>query len=426
MILIICYILLFFPATIISHNVPPYSRSGLYNELRDIRGLISELQENARSSTESKQEPSDQDGRSDASVILPQIIACVIKAGLFDDLPYRGTFSDPSSASITVENAEVLLSSTDTDTKGKFIAEFSDYAVQLSSYLSQLEQRLFSEGLHVFGGASSASQLNGYLDAICDSTKISEHVLHRVSESSMTGKSTAEILIASVGNNKSHMDENSFAWDLLVGRSKHQNQGILQTIGDFFRYQNLRQLRSLGDKDAEVELSNLVLDKLSSDNAEATSEEKVEILKAVSISQSLAHNHVDEMQGLLSGLSGNYVAAAPGGDLIRDGIQVLPTGRNIYALDPYRIPSVTAFLRGRLAAQLIIKTHQSSNNGAYPETVAVTLWGLDTIKTRGESIGIVLGLVGAEPVREATGRIVSFTLIPLEKLGRPRIDVLAR
>jgi len=65
------------------------------------------------------------------------------------------------------------------------------------------------------------------------------------------------------------------------------------------------------------------------------------------------------------------------------------------------------------------------NNGEYPETVAVTLWGLDAIKTRGESVAIALALIGAEPIKEGTGRIVRFDLQPLPALGRPRIDVLA-
>jgi magnesium chelatase subunit H len=112
-------------------------------------------------------------------------------------------------------------------------------------------------------------------------------------------------------------------------------------------------------------------------------------------------------------------------DLLRDGPSVLPTGRNIHALDPYRMPSAGAWARGQRAAAEIIKQHQASNEGKFPETVAVTLWGLDAIKTRGESVAIVLALVGAKPVKEGTGRIVRYDLIPLEELGRPRIDVLA-
>jgi magnesium chelatase subunit H len=112
-------------------------------------------------------------------------------------------------------------------------------------------------------------------------------------------------------------------------------------------------------------------------------------------------------------------------DLLRDGPSVLPTGRNIHALDPYRMPSAGAWARGQSVAAEIIRQHQESNDGKFPETVAVTLWGLDAIKTRGESVAIVLALVGAKPVKEGTGRIVRYDLVPLEILGRPRIDVLA-
>ena len=75
-------------------------------------------------------------------------------------------------------------------------------------------------------------------------------------------------------------------------------------------------------------------------------------------------------------------------------------GRNIHALDPYRMPSAAALERGSEAARLIVESHRKQSGGAYPETVAVNLWGLDAIKTKGESVAIVLHLVGARPVRE--------------------------
>ncbi|HEY9891345.1 MAG TPA: cobaltochelatase subunit CobN, partial [Candidatus Sericytochromatia bacterium] len=99
-------------------------------------------------------------------------------------------------------------------------------------------------------------------------------------------------------------------------------------------------------------------------------------------------------------------------------------GRNIHALDPYRMPSPAAYERGREVAQKIIAQHLKEH-GEYPETVAVMLWGLDAIKTKGESLGILLELVGAEPVKEGTGRIVCYQLKPLPEVGHPRIDVLA-
>lgn len=140
--------------------------------------------------------------------------------------------------------------------------------------------------------------------------------------------------------------------------------------------------------------------------------------------RNLLRQTTDELTNLLRGLNGEYIPPAPGGDLLRDGPGVLPTGRNIHALDPYRMPSPAAYERGREIAQKIIAQHLN-DNGEYPETVAVMLWGLDAIKTKGESLGILLELVGAEPVKEGTGRIVRYDLKPLEKVGHPRIDVLA-
>ncbi|WP_427157768.1 magnesium chelatase subunit H [Aliinostoc sp. HNIBRCY26] len=131
----------------------------------------------------------------------------------------------------------------------------------------------------------------------------------------------------------------------------------------------------------------------------------------------------DEITNLLRGLNGEFIPPAPGGDLLRDGAGVLPTGRNIHALDPYRMPSPAAYERGREIAQKIISQHLQEH-GKYPETVAVLLWGLDAIKTKGESLGILLELVGAEPVKEGTGRIVRYELKPLSEVGHPRIDVL--
>ncbi len=150
---------------------------------------------------------------------------------------------------------------------------------------------------------------------------------------------------------------------------------------------------------------------------------KSKIDEACAIASLLAQT-TDELTNLLRGLNGEYIPPAPGGDLLRDGPGVLPTGRNIHALDPYRMPSPAAYERGREIARKIMAQHLQEH-GSYPETVAVMLWGLDAIKTKGESLGILLELVGAEPVKEGTGRIVRYDLRPLDQLGHPRIDVLA-
>mmetsp|Transcript_16944 Transcript_16944/g.21956 ORF Transcript_16944/g.21956 Transcript_16944/m.21956 type:complete len:554 (+) Transcript_16944:348-2009(+) len=132
----------------------------------------------------------------------------------------------------------------------------------------------------------------------------------------------------------------------------------------------------------------------------------------------------DELINLVEkGLNGRYVPPGPGGDVMRDGAGVLPTGRNIYALDPYRMPSKQAFVRGQKLANEIAERHRNQT-GNWPETVSVSCWAMDCIKTKGESVAIAVALVGGRPVRDLGGRVVRFEPIPLEELSRPRIDVL--
>ncbi len=173
-------------------------------------------------------------------------------------------------------------------------------------------------------------------------------------------------------------------------------------------------LHTLGEAPNEEELGSY-LEAYFGENQEEREEEK--------LIKDLLMQSTDELTNLLRGLNGEYIPPAPGGDLLRDGAGVLPTGRNIHALDPYRMPSPAAYERGREIAQKIIAQHLDEH-GKYPETVAVMLWGLDAIKTKGESLGILLELVGAEPVKEGTGRVVRYELKPLAEVGHPRIDVL--
>jgi len=135
-------------------------------------------------------------------------------------------------------------------------------------------------------------------------------------------------------------------------------------------------------------------------------------------------DNTQELDFLLHGLNGHYIPAAPGGDLIRDGLAVLPTGRNIHSLDPFRVPSDGAYQRGVRIAEALVEAHLSEHDNEYPETIAQVLWGLDAIKTKGEAIGIILGLIGARPIKDGQGKIGRYDLIPLAELGRPRIDVL--
>merc|ERR1739848_925225 len=130
-----------------------------------------------------------------------------------------------------------------------------------------------------------------------------------------------------------------------------------------------------------------------------------------------------ELESLMKALRGEYVEPGPGGDPIRNP-DVLPTGKNIHALDPQAIPTSAAVQSAAVVVERLIERQKLDNNGAYPDTIALVLWGTDNIKTYGESLAQVMLMVGVRPAPDALGRVNKLELIPLEELGRPRIDVV--
>jgi magnesium chelatase subunit H len=129
-----------------------------------------------------------------------------------------------------------------------------------------------------------------------------------------------------------------------------------------------------------------------------------------------------EIPAILHALDGGYIRPAPGGDLLRT-TAVLPTGRNLHGFDPFKIPSAFAVQDGARQAERLLARHAEGGQ-ALPETVAVVLWGTDNLKTEGGPIAQALWLMGAEPRHDSYGRVCGAKLIPLETLGRPRVDVM--
>lgn len=134
----------------------------------------------------------------------------------------------------------------------------------------------------------------------------------------------------------------------------------------------------------------------------------------------LAIDH--ETPALIRALDGRYIRPAPGGDLLRTP-EVLPTGRNLHGFDPFRLPSAFAVQDGAWQAERLLARHLAER-GTLPETIAVVLWGTDNLKTEGGPIAQALWLMGAEPRHDSYGRLCGASLVPLERLGRPRIDVV--
>jgi len=134
----------------------------------------------------------------------------------------------------------------------------------------------------------------------------------------------------------------------------------------------------------------------------------------------LARDH--EIPAILRALDGEYIRPAPGGDLVRTPA-ILPTGRNLHGFDPFLIPSAFAVREGARQAQAMLDRHRA-DTGAFPESVAMVLWGSDNLKSEGGPIAQALTLMGARPRFDSYGRLCGAELIPLDQLGRPRVDVV--
>jgi cobaltochelatase CobN len=133
-----------------------------------------------------------------------------------------------------------------------------------------------------------------------------------------------------------------------------------------------------------------------------------------------------EIDAVLHALDGGYVPAGPSGSPTRGLVNVLPTGRNFYSVDPKAIPSRTSFETGLALADSLIARHLA-DEGEYPRCVGLTVWGTSAMRTQGDDIAEVLALIGCRPRwDDASRRVTGFEVLPLAELGRPRIDVTLR
>jgi cobaltochelatase CobN len=134
----------------------------------------------------------------------------------------------------------------------------------------------------------------------------------------------------------------------------------------------------------------------------------------------------NELENLLAGLNGQFVPPGPAGAPTRGRIDVLPTGRNFFGIDPRAVPTQTAWPCGKALAHQLLERHRQEH-GEYPRKLALVVWGTSNMRTGGDDIAQALFLWGCEPVwEEASGRVVDFRILPLDLLGRPRVDLLLR
>ncbi|MBW4632283.1 MAG: magnesium chelatase subunit H [Iphinoe sp. HA4291-MV1] len=282
--------------------------------------------------------------------------------------------------------------------------------------LMEIESRLLPCGLHVIGKPPSAEEAIATLVNIANLDRPEEDVqsLPRIIANSI-GRNIDEVY---QNSDKGILDDVQLLQDITMASRAAVSALVKEQTDAEGRVSLVSKLNffNMGKKEPWVE----ALHKAGYTKVDVTALKPLFEYLEFCLQQVCADN---ELGALLKGLGGEYVLPGPGGDPIRNP-DVLPTGKNIHALDPQAIPTTAAVQSAKIVVDRLLARNKAENGGQYPETIACVLWGTDNIKTYGESLAQIMWMVGVRPVPDALGRVNKLELIPLEELGRPRIDVV--
>ncbi|WP_293128375.1 cobaltochelatase subunit CobN [Microcoleus sp. bin38.metabat.b11b12b14.051] len=267
-------------------------------------------------------------------------------------------------------------------------SEFTEFITRTDGYLCELKESQIRDGLHIFGQCPQGRQLRDLIIAIAR-----------------------------------HPSTNRSGLTRALAKDLNLDFDPLTTAGDL--------TAELEDKAAEL-VDNLIANirvhpRLSAvinpPIGEATQQE-LDWISNYLLPSLLQTNQ--EITNLLRGLDGRHIPSGASGAPTRGRPDVLPTGRNFYSVDIRAIPTETAWRVGRVAAETLIERY-TQENGEYPKTLGLSVWGTSTMRTGGDDIAEALALIGVQPIWDGPSRrVVDFEILPVSVLGRPRVDVTLR
>lgn len=375
-------------ASTISYLTPPAENAGLYKGLKDLGELIKSYQA-LRDNTER------------GAAIVNSIVSAARTCNLDKDI---------TDLPDETQNAKEFSKEQRDDVVGK-----------IYRCLMDIESRLLPCGLHTIGVPPSAEEAIATLVNIAGIDRPEDKIkaLPRLMAESM-GRNIEEIYRNANGGK---LEDVELLQKITLGQraairalveKNTDSQGRVTIMNPLLK-QGFSFLNSLtGGSAPKKALADAGFPNVNDDELKPLMDYVEFCLKQV-----VADN---EVGGLLNALDGRYIIPGPGGDPIRNP-DVLPTGKNMHGLDPQSIPTTAAVDVARVVVDRLLE-RMKKDSGEYPTSVAFTLWGTDNIKTYGESLGQVLMLLGVRPVPDALGRVNKLELIPLEELGRPRVDVV--
>jgi cobaltochelatase CobN len=365
-------------ATVVDHLVPPMARAETYGDMAKLEYLLDEY------ATVSALDPEK------VPTLRAQIWTLIQAAQLHHDLH--------------------------TDEKPQD-EEFDEFVLHLDGYLCEIKDVQIRDGLHILGGAPSGEARVNLVLAVLRARQL------------WGGSYSIPGLRTALGETFG-VDEA----ELLANPGRAADLADLATLADLPAVSGADGVDLL---EAVARKLVVAMETLSWDAAKVPvvvtevlgrSSAQVEsslTFAATEVVPRLARTG-DELTNVLRALDGRFVEAGPSGSPTRGLVNVLPTGRNFYAVDPKAIPSRNAWDVGVALADSLLARHQAET-GEWPRSVGLTIWGTSAMRTQGDDLAEVLWLLGCRPVwDEASRRVTGFEVVGLEELGRPRIDVTIR
>jgi cobaltochelatase CobN len=369
------------------------------------------------------------------AVIIDHLIPPMTQAETYDDLArleqlldeyYRMASLDPVKLPYITQQIWSLVTKNNLDRDLKVercpeAQEFDAFLQEIDGYLCELGDSQIRDGLHILGKAPAGEQLIGLLGAMVrldngevPSMRKALARASRVPDGLLDGELGERVDCGQAGV-------------LFLGRSMGETDSmsrgellaLLDEYGREYTTQLIEALAETSDREAAL---NTFLDTFDdpSEPARCFGFLAREVLPRID-------RTTEELTNLLRGLSGRFVPAGPSGAPTRGMARILPTGRNFYSVDIHTIPTETAWKVGVQAGDRLIEKYVSENQGQYPRSVGIVVWGTSTMRTHGDDIAEILHLMGCRPVWvPESRRLKGVELVPLAELGRPRIDVTVR
>ncbi len=382
-------------ATIVDHLMPAMTSAETYGPLASLNELVNEYY------TLEKLDPSK------LPLLQQQIWDLIQQTHLQTDLDLRAMFARDHGDhkhdwddELTPEGVPVSLA----EMSGNEVAHLIE---DIDGYLCELGMAQIRDGLHILGEMPSLP------DTMRALTRLPNAAVPSLQAALATAVGfPLDALLAAPG---ARLD----AVSRVLGTTCHTNGDVLERL-EAAAHDLFVALEGEGFRVAAVPaVQAAILGCASEDIASALTFACRTLMPAI-------ERVTDEVSHVLDALEGRYVPAGPAGAPTRGMAHVLPTGRNFYAVDPRALPSQAAWRVGQQLAREVLERHVAEE-GRYPEMIGLGAWGTSQMRTQGDDIAEVLALLGIEPVWDPRSRRVhDLAVIPLEQLGRPRVDVTLR